>query len=113
MAASLDDLATKVETGEPLSDADVEALAASRDIIALGMLASTVRRKIHGSDVTFVRVADLKLDDLQRRLTRAGNRCGRFGSFRRRLPSMPLLRSSPKREICRQNASVGILSVRT
>ena len=65
MAASLDDLVTKVETGEPLSDADVDALAGSRDIISLGMMASTVRRKIHGSDVTFVRVADLKLDDLE------------------------------------------------
>ena len=61
MASALDDLAAKVETGEPLSDADVEALAASRDIIALGMMASTVRQKIHGSDVTFVRVADLKI----------------------------------------------------
>lgn len=61
MAASLDDLAAKVETGEPLSDTDVEALAASRDIIALGMMASTVRQKIHGSDVTFVRVVDLRI----------------------------------------------------
>jgi aminodeoxyfutalosine synthase len=62
--ASLDDLTAKVETGEPLSDADIDMLAASRDIIMLGMLASTVRRKIHGSDVTFVRVADVKLADL-------------------------------------------------
>ncbi len=65
MDLSLDDLAAKVETGEPLSDADVEALAASRDIISLGMMATTIRRKIHGSDVTFVRVADLKLSDLK------------------------------------------------
>ena len=61
MAVSLDDLAAKVETGEPLSDADVEALGGTRDIIALGMMASTVRRKIHGSDVTFLRVADVKM----------------------------------------------------
>jgi aminodeoxyfutalosine synthase len=61
VAVSLDDLAAKVETGEPLSDADVEALAGSRDIIALGMMASTVRRKVHGSDVTFLRVADVRI----------------------------------------------------
>ena len=61
MAASLDDLAAKIETGEPLTDPDIDALSASRDIIMLGMLASTARRKIHGSGVTFVRVADLKL----------------------------------------------------
>ena len=40
MAGSLDDLAAKVETGAPLSDEDIEALACSRDIIALGMLAN-------------------------------------------------------------------------
>jgi len=57
----LDDLGAKVETGEPLSDADVDALATSRDIIALGMLANTVRRKVHGSETTFVRVVDLTL----------------------------------------------------
>jgi aminodeoxyfutalosine synthase len=61
VSASLEDFAAKVETGEPLSDADIDALSASRDIIMLGMLASTARRKIHGSNVTFVRVADLKI----------------------------------------------------
>ena len=61
MAASLDDLTGKVEAGEPLSKEDVAALGSSRDIIMLGMLASTVRRKLHGTDVTYVRVADLKV----------------------------------------------------
>jgi aminodeoxyfutalosine synthase len=64
VAASLEDLTAKVETGEPLSGTDIDMLAASRDIIMLGLLASTVRRKIHGSDVTFVRVADVKLAGL-------------------------------------------------
>jgi CofH/MqnC C-terminal region len=62
---TLEDLAAKVDTGEPLSDVDIDVLANTRDIIALGTMANTVRRKIHGSDVTFVRVADLKLADLQ------------------------------------------------
>lgn len=61
MAESIDELSAKVEAGEPLSDADIDALAASRDIIALGLLANAFRRKIHGSTVTFVRVFDLKL----------------------------------------------------
>ncbi len=60
MAASLDDLTAKVEAGERLSDEDMAALGSSRDIIMLGMLASIVRRKLHGTDVTYVRVADLK-----------------------------------------------------
>ena len=34
----------------------------SRDIITLGMLATTVRRRLHGNEVTYVRVADLKMD---------------------------------------------------
>ena len=63
MAASLDDLSAKVEAGERLADDDVAALASSRDIIMLGMLASIVRRKLHGTDVTYVRVADLKIDE--------------------------------------------------
>jgi aminodeoxyfutalosine synthase len=61
VTASLDDLAARVETGGPLSDEDVDALASSRDIIALGMLANASRRRIHGQDVTYVRVADLEV----------------------------------------------------
>lgn len=62
MAVSLDELRGKVDAGERLSDQDVAALASSRDIIALGMLASTVRRRVCGNEVTYVRVADLKAD---------------------------------------------------
>ena len=36
-------------------------LGASRDIIMLGMLATIVRRRLHGTEVTYVRVADLKV----------------------------------------------------
>ena len=62
MAASLDDLTAKVEAGERLTDEDVVSLAKTRDIIMLGMLASVVRRKLHGTEVTYVRVADLKVE---------------------------------------------------
>jgi hypothetical protein len=63
MTASLDALTAKVEAGERLSDHDIAIAASSRDIIALGMLASTVRRRLHGTDVTFVRVADVGFDE--------------------------------------------------
>jgi hypothetical protein len=61
VAVSLDDVAAKVEAGDKLSEEDVQALEAERDIITLGMLADSVRRKLHGATVTFVRVFDLKL----------------------------------------------------
>ena len=61
MTASLDDLTAKIDAGEPLSDQDVATLGSSRDIITLGMLASTVRRRLRGNEVTYVRVADLKV----------------------------------------------------
>ena len=43
----------------PVSDTDLSALAASHDIINLGMLADAVRRERHGARTTFVRVADV------------------------------------------------------
>jgi aminodeoxyfutalosine synthase len=58
--AALDELTAKVDAGERLSDEDIAALGSSRDIITLGMLASAVRRRLHGTEVTYVRVADLK-----------------------------------------------------
>ena len=96
MAASLDDLTAKVEEGEPLSDAGRGGARAERDIIALGMLATTVRRKLHGDDVTFVRVADLKvptrsagsglLDVVPTFRRSAADPPAKSGSFRRRTP---------------------------
>jgi aminodeoxyfutalosine synthase len=62
VAASLDDLTAKVEAGDRLSDEDVAWLGQTRDIIMLGMLASVVRRKLRGTEVTYVRVADVKGD---------------------------------------------------
>ncbi|MEO5742657.1 MAG: hypothetical protein ABIS29_18885 [Vicinamibacterales bacterium] len=59
MTILLDDLAGKIDAGEQLSEQDIAALGSSRDIIALGMLATTVRRRLHGHEVTYVRVADL------------------------------------------------------
>ena len=41
----------------PVSDAELSTLAASHDIIAIGMQADAVRREKHGNRTTFVRVA--------------------------------------------------------
>jgi len=43
----------------PASDHDPTSLAASHDIISLGMLADEVRRRRHGARTTFVRVVDV------------------------------------------------------
>src|SRR4051794_4078667 len=42
-----------------VSDADIASLAASHDILHIGMLADDVRRAKHGTRTTFVRVADV------------------------------------------------------
>lgn len=60
--ATLEELTKKVDAGERLSEQDAVELASSRDIITLGMLSTTVRRRLHSNEVTYVRVADLKLD---------------------------------------------------
>jgi aminodeoxyfutalosine synthase len=42
--------------------AALDALASSHDIIAIGMQADEVRRRLHGAVTTFVRVADMKTE---------------------------------------------------
>jgi aminodeoxyfutalosine synthase len=42
-----------------LSDSELSTLVASHDIIAIGMLADEVRRRLHGLQTTFVRVANV------------------------------------------------------
>jgi hypothetical protein len=45
-----------------LSDQEIASLAASRDIITLGMMADEIRRGTHGSRTTFVRVVSVSLE---------------------------------------------------
>jgi aminodeoxyfutalosine synthase len=56
-APAFDDLMARVSAGEPLAVDEVDALAAAGDILLLGMLADAVRRRLHGTRTTFVRVA--------------------------------------------------------
>src|SRR5690242_14886529 len=46
----------------PVSDAEIATLAATHDIITIGMRADDVRRQLHGARTTFVRVADVSAD---------------------------------------------------
>ena len=64
MAVSLEDVAARVNAGEPLSDPDIQALESGRDIVALGMMADSVRRNLHGTQATYIRVFDLKLAEI-------------------------------------------------
>jgi aminodeoxyfutalosine synthase len=65
VAVSLEDVAARVNAGEPLSDPDIQALESGRDIVALGMMADSVRRNLHGTQATYVRVFDLKLSEIK------------------------------------------------
>lgn len=59
MALSMFDLAQKVSHGGKLSDADARQLAATTDLVTVGMVAAEARR-VHGGDrVTYVRVAEI------------------------------------------------------
>src|SRR5918996_1765086 len=53
---------SRLAAGERLAPADVEELASAHDILAVGMLADEVRRRIHGARVTFGRVACCAFD---------------------------------------------------
>ena len=54
----------QIAAGEPLSADDIRALAASPDVLAVGMLADALRRRRHGDRATFLRVALVPLADV-------------------------------------------------
>lgn len=45
-----------------ISDAEAQELLASKDLIAIGMRADDVRRRLHGARTTFVRVFEIHVD---------------------------------------------------
>jgi aminodeoxyfutalosine synthase len=59
---TFDQYAGRIEAGERLAPDVVRELVAAPDILPLGMLADTLRRKIHGTRATFVRVASCAFD---------------------------------------------------
>jgi hypothetical protein len=62
VVTTLQMLAERLSGGGPISDADVRTLVQSRDLIAVGMMADEVRRRIHGIRTTFVRVLEVHVD---------------------------------------------------
>jgi len=52
----------RIEQGERLSADEIRALATAPDILPLGMLADSLRRRMHGTRVTYVRVAACGFD---------------------------------------------------
>jgi aminodeoxyfutalosine synthase len=56
-SSTFDLLMERVTAGDRLGADDLAQLTSSPDILQLGMLADTVRRRIHGTQVTYLRVA--------------------------------------------------------
>ena len=60
---AFDVYADRISRGERLSADEIRELSVSPDILSLGMLADTVRRRLHETRVTFVRVAEAAFDN--------------------------------------------------
>ena len=56
---ALEMLAERVSAGDTVTPADARILMESRDLIAVGMMADEVRRRLHGLRTTFVRVFEV------------------------------------------------------
>ena len=62
ISVQFDELLDRVAAGGELSDEELAALGTTPDILSVGMLADTLRRRRHGLQVTYVRVADWPCD---------------------------------------------------
>jgi aminodeoxyfutalosine synthase len=56
------DLTSRLAEGQRLSDDEIAELAATNDIISIGMIADETRRRRHGTSTTFVRVSDVPVE---------------------------------------------------
>ncbi len=59
---TFDSLMARVTAGERLPADDITQFASTPDILPLGMLADAVRRRLHGTQVTYLRVAPCAFD---------------------------------------------------
>ena len=59
---AFDRIASSLAAGEPLPAGTIHELSATPDILQLGMLADTLRRRLHANRATFVRVAFCPFD---------------------------------------------------
>jgi len=62
MSDRIEAVAARVAAGAGLTDGDIDQLAATTDILTLGMLADDVRRRRHGATATYVRVQEVAID---------------------------------------------------
>jgi aminodeoxyfutalosine synthase len=62
ISTSRDMLMERVSAGQRLSSDDIRQLATTPDILSLGMLADVVRRRLHQTKTTFLRVAECAFD---------------------------------------------------
>jgi aminodeoxyfutalosine synthase len=61
-ASPIDALAERVASGGEVTGADAQLMLETSDLIAVGAIADDVRRRLHGSRTTFVRVFDVHPD---------------------------------------------------
>jgi len=61
-SSTFDLLIERVTAGERLTPPEIAELAAAPDILPLGMLADALRRRLHGTQVTYLRVASCAFD---------------------------------------------------
>jgi len=61
-SSTFDLLIERVTAGERLTAPEIAELAAAPDILPLGMLADALRRRLHGTQVTYLRVASCAFD---------------------------------------------------
>lgn len=59
---ALETIAQRVSGGGAMTDEEARVVIASHDLIAIGMMADEVRRRLHGRRTTFVRVLELHVD---------------------------------------------------
>ena len=61
-ATAFDERLARVEAGERLTADDIRELSASPEIVSLGMLADTMRRRLRGPRTTYLRVSSCALN---------------------------------------------------
>ena len=62
ISISRDALLERVSAGERLSADDIHDLAATPDILSIGMVADVLRRRLHDTRTTFLRIAECALE---------------------------------------------------
>ena len=71
---TLDDIGRKVEAGRRISEEECLRLFASNDLISIGMMADTVRRRLNGDNAYYIRNQHINYSNV------CGNGC-RFCAF--------------------------------